>query len=512
MMSAYKDIPQMPLKDLLEGFVQVDDELYVASLSVDARNIEPNGLFLAVSGSAAHGLIYAQQAIDAGVAAIVYETKEDVEFLVEKLKKQSSVRLIELPNLSAHISEIAARFYQRPSADLAVIGITGTNGKTSVSHFIAQAMIEEKTRCGVIGTMGWGGVDSLRETINTTPDGVSVQQQLACLHDEGFAVIAMEVSSHGLVQGRVNAVEYKGAVFTNLSHDHLDYHQTMQAYGQAKLALFEYDSLEFAVVNQDDAFSERILNVLRQGVRVIKVSRFESNAEIDCLFISNEQLLDSGLSFDVSLNGSSARVNSSLFGRFNVDNLALTIAALVAMGESFEDALKGVQKISSVAGRMQLVSNDKLAITVVVDYAHTPDALKLALSSLREHCKGKLKLVFGCGGDRDEAKRSLMGAVAAELADEVIITNDNPRHESAEKITAQIKSGMSAFSQVETVLSREQAIHQVIMSAGLNDIILVAGKGHENHQQIRDKKLAFSDVVEAQKALRCRAGEARCKP
>ncbi|HIF18131.1 MAG TPA: UDP-N-acetylmuramoyl-L-alanyl-D-glutamate--2,6-diaminopimelate ligase [Cycloclasticus sp.] len=510
MMPAQQNASLVSLQYLLQGMAQLDRDIDVAEPTVDARCIKENGLFLAVSGSQSHGLVYAEQAISAGAAAIVYEACGGIELLVQKVKKQHDVCLVEISSLSANVSEIAARFYQRPSRQMPVIGVTGTNGKTSVSHFIAQALGDENAVCGVIGTVGWGNVANLTEAINTTPDGASVQQQLAQLLSEGSSAVAMEVSSHGLDQGRVNAVEFQGAVFTNLSHEHLDYHQTMDAYGEAKLALFKTPSLTFVVLNQDDEFSQNILQVLAPVVRVLTFSRSGQCSESNCLFISNEALTVNGLSFSVRFNGHSVRVQSSLLGRFNVDNLVTAMATLIAMGNTLEEAAAKVEKVNSVAGRMQVIFTGKANPTVVVDYAHTPDALRLALLSLREHCVGRLKLVFGCGGNRDEAKRSLMGSVAAELADDIIITNDNPRFESAEKITDQIKSGMSDESAVSVVLDRALAIQTSIMQADAGDMILVAGKGHEAYQQVADGKIAFSDVAEVKKALACRAGEGGC--
>ncbi len=506
--------PQSPswvsLRYLLDGMVTVNRDIVVAAPTVDARAIEENGLFLALSGAQSHGLVYADQAIRGGVAAIVYEAGDGIDCLVQKVKSQHDICLIELSNLSAHVSEIAARYYQRPSENMPVIGVTGTNGKTSVSHFVAQALSVDGMTCGVIGTLGWGNPNNLIPTVNTTPDAASVQQQLAQLLSEGSRVVAMEVSSHGLDQGRVSAVEFQGAVFTNLSHDHLDYHQTMEAYGDAKLTLFKTPSLEFAVLNKDDAFSQDILNALSADVSVLMFSRFKQQDEVACLLISNERLTVNGLSFDVSFNGCSTHVQSALLGKFNVDNLVASMAVLMAMGCAFNEAAVKIQSVTNVAGRMQVLSAGKQAPTVVVDYAHTPDALKLALLSLREHCDGALKIVFGCGGNRDEAKRSLMGSVAVELADEIIITNDNPRFESAEKIVEQIKAGMPDESGVSVVLDRALAIQTSIMQARAGDMILVAGKGHEAYQQVGDEKIAFSDVTHVKKALACRAGEGGC--
>ena len=510
MMPAQQNSELVSLRYLLEGLADVTVDVMVGAPSVDARDVQEKGVFFAVAGSKAHGLMHVEQAIHAGAIAVVYDPAAGGEFLAEKAKKQHKVHLIELPDLSVHLSKIAARFYNSPANNLSVIGITGTNGKTSVSHFIAQALSDEKQASGVIGTLGWGVLDALTESINTTPDAISVQSQLANLKHAGLDTVAMEVSSHGLAQGRVNDVAFKGAVFTNLSHDHLDYHETMAAYGEAKLALFKCQSLEFAVLNKDDAFSDTIIQTLAPTANVLLFSR-QAGGE-NTLLISNEALIPRGLMFDVSFNGQSARIQSSLFGAFNIDNLVATLGVLIGMGYAFDEAVRKITAVKSVSGRMQLISQETPAPTVVVDYAHTPDALKMALMSLREHCDGTLSLVFGCGGNRDEAKRPLMGAIAQQYADNVVITNDNPRFESADDIAEQIKQGMDGVVDVTVMLDRQQAIQQTITHCGVNDIILVAGKGHERYQQVGDKKLPFNDVDEVLVALKNWpvAGEGGC--
>jgi len=519
MMPMQRDSFAVPLKTLLKGLVEIDSDICIAGLSVDARKIQTGDLFLAVAGSIAHGLSFAEQAISHGVAVIVYDPASNGEFLAGDVKSKSDIKLIALDDLSGHVSAIAARFYSYPSEKMSVIGITGTNGKTSVSHFVAQALTKNKTACGVVGTLGWGLLDSLNETINTTPDAVSVQSQLSSLLNDGVNAVAMEVSSHGLDQARVEAVDFKGAIFTNLSHDHLDYHKTLEAYGQAKLSLFKAPSIEFVVLNGDDEFSQKIRAVLAPSVKVLSYSRGVSkgqSADNNVFVISGEKQTVSGLSFKVGFNGQSAHIKSPLFGSFNVDNLVAALACLVAMGQGFEEATVAIQGLKSVAGRMESISLFENCPTVVVDYAHTPDALKLALSSLREHCTGELKLVFGCGGNRDEAKRAVMGRIAVEGADQVVITNDNPRFESAEKIAEQIQSGTSGAKNVQVILNREQAIQQIIADAGSDDIVLVAGKGHEDYQQVKDVKIAFSDVDCVKAALNNRVlitkGEGGCKP
>lgn len=517
MMPAKQNSSLLPLQTVLDGLLEVDSDLRIANLSVDARNIQKDDVFIAVAGSQQHGLMYAEQAIQAGAVAIIYDPEAGGEFLAEKVKKAHSISLFKLANLGEHISIMAARLYQFPSKELSVVGITGTNGKTSVSHFIAQALNVQTNSSAIIGTLGWGQVDDLKKTINTTPDAVSVQRQLATLRDEGIATVAMEVSSHGLDQGRVKAVAFKGAVFTNLTHDHLDYHQTLEAYGDAKLTLFKCPSLSFVVLNRDDAFSERIKNALSSSVKVYSFSRSSCCSTVEnCLFISNERLLATGLSFELSFNGCTVQVHSELFGAFNIDNLVASTAVLIAMGDELSVAVAKVEKVKAVEGRMQRVLVEGAEPEVVVDYAHTPDALRLALQSLRQHCKGTLRLVFGCGGNRDEAKRPLMGAIADELADSIVITNDNPRFESAEAIAEQIKASISHVAKLTVTLDRGQAIQQTIASAAKNDIILVAGKGHEEYQQIQNEKIAFSDVAQVKDALNASVlseeGGHGCKP
>ena len=520
MMPARQNTSLVSLQYLLKGLASVGSDLFVENMELDARKIQENDVFIAVAGSQAHGLEYAEQAIQAGAVAIIYDPASGGNFLAERIKKQQRIELIELADLTAHISTIAARLYQHPSRELSVVGITGTNGKTSVSHYIAQALDAKNSKrqpmSAVIGTLGWGPIGQLQETINTTPDAISVQRQLSTLLTEGVETVAMEVSSHGLDQGRVSAVDFKGAVFTNLSHDHLDYHQTIEAYGEAKLSLFKSPSLEFVVLNKDDEFSARIVQSLSERVRVYSFSRSEKLFEAEnCWLISNEQLTSTGLMFDLSFNGQAARVQSALFGAFNIDNLVATMAVLTALGDSFDEAVSKVASINGVSGRMQQVAKNELSPTVVVDYAHTPEALRLALLSLRQHCEGLLTVIFGCGGNRDEAKRPLMGAIAADLADSVVLTSDNPRFESAVDIAEQIKQGMPNGTECKVILDRAEAIQQTIAAAERSDIVLLAGKGHENYQQIQANKIKFSDVAQAQEVLKARlmsnAGGDGCK-
>lgn len=507
-MSAKHSSRRMSLQSLLDGLSSIDKDILVGEPSVHAQAIESEGVFLAVAGSCSHGLAYADEAVRREVSAIVYDPANEGEFLAEKVKKQFSVRLIKLPKLSEHLSEIAARFYQHPSQSMSVIGVTGTNGKTSVSHFLAQAMNVADNTCGLIGTLGWGQLNELQHTINTTPDAVAVQNQLASMSSEGIKNVVMEVSSHGLVQGRVQAVEFKGAVFTNLTHDHLDYHQTMAAYGEAKLTLFKCPSLTFVVLNNDDVFSEKIKSVIAPACRVFTFSRSFSQSDAsheNSAVITNEKLSSSGLSFELTLGQQTVSVHSALMGSFTIDNLVATALVLIAQGDSLNQAVEKIQRVESVAGRMQVVPSTPEAPTVVIDYAHTPDALLLTLKSLRAHCQGSLRLVFGCGGDRDITKRPLMGAIAAQWADKVLISNDNPRTEPADQIAQQIKAGAPDAAHLYIELDRQRAIAKAIIEASNEDVVLIAGKGHEDYQQIGDEKAYFSDFKQAEENLKRRA-------
>lgn len=503
MMPVQQKTGTVSLAYLLDGWVDIQPALWVAKPTVDARQVELDGVFMAVAGAQSHGLEHAEQAIERAAAVIVYDPAAGGDLLALDLKKQSDIPLIALTCLSEKLSEIAARFYAHPSRQLSVIGVTGTNGKTSVSHFIAQALNVD-SHCGVVGTLGWGEVGFLQPTINTTPDAMSVQAQMATLLRQGCSTLAMEVSSHGLDQHRVKAVEFSAAVFTNLSHDHLDYHQTMAAYGDAKLALFKAASLKFVVLNEDDPFSETIAAVLLPRVLRYGFTRHAGRVTSHTVLIDNQRLSERGVSFDIRYKGKKASVVSPLFGVFNVDNLAATVATLMAMGESLASASEKLQAVSSVAGRMQLLTGSAEQPSVIVDYAHTPDALKLALSSLRQHCKGQLKLLFGCGGDRDQAKRPLMGEIASQMADQLVITNDNPRFESATLIAEQIKAGVQEPANLTIELDRAKAIETLIAHSNADDIILVAGKGHEDYQHIAGKKTPFSDAQQVLRALTLR--------
>ncbi|HEY5137910.1 MAG TPA: UDP-N-acetylmuramoyl-L-alanyl-D-glutamate--2,6-diaminopimelate ligase, partial [Methylococcales bacterium] len=420
----------------------------------------------------------------------------------------NNVPVIAMDNLGLKLGDIAARYYGDPSGSMAVIGITGTNGKTSCSQFLSQ-MLDD---CGVIGTLGWGEWGKLSKTLNTTPDALETQRILAELLKDKKKIVAMEVSSHGLEQGRVNGVTFKGAVFTNISRDHLDYHGTMDAYLQAKLALLNKPGVAFAVVNLDDFYSDLIIAEVPEGVVVWGISvKGKTLASCECISTENIWHKVDGIEFDVRWQGNSQRLKVPLFGDFNIENILTVLAVMLAMGVSMVEAVKKLQLIKPVTGRMERFGGDGQPL-IFVDYAHTPDALDKVLSSLRKHCGQALWVVFGCGGNRDKGKRSQMGRIAEQWADHVIITDDNPRFENGLDIVNEILAGCrdaidsGSAGKIEVIQNREQAIQNVIARAAEKDCIVVAGKGHEHYQESNGVQIAFSDSQVVIDALKMRTG------
>ena len=459
----------------------------VTSITNDSRKVQPGSLFLAVAGEQFDGRQFIAQAVAAGAVAVVYEAKG-----ASPQQWEVDVPCVAVENLQAQQGRIAAEFYRFPSRHLTMIGVTGTNGKTSVTQFIAQAMAEHP--CGVIGTVGYGFLPQLQMGQLTTPDPVSLQSMLAELCEDGAMACAMEVSSHALVQGRVAAVEFDIAVFTQLSRDHLDYHGTMEAYGEAKAQLFASPGLRYGVINCDDPLGRTLIERHQQDYHIIPYSSQQQNyCEMPGIYVTNCQALTHGFIVDVVTPWGSGQFTTQLLGRFNVDNLLATLGVLGAMEVPLVQALKAISRITTVPGRMQAFGGGKKP-TVIVDYAHTPDALEKALTVLRAHCQGKLWCIYGCGGDRDKGKRPQMGAIAEQFADQPIITNDNPRSEVPADIANDIQAGLANPAKTVVLLDREEAITYAVQSASPGDIVLVAGKGHEMTQTIGDRIQRFSDA------------------
>jgi len=380
-----------------------------------------------------------------------------------------------------------------------MLGVTGTNGKTSTVQLIAQALSLNEFTAGTIGTLGAGLYGKLVEGERTTPDVIAVHGYLADMRDAGATHVAMEVSSHALDQGRVDAVAFDVAVFTNLTRDHLDYHGTMEAYGEAKARLFSWPTLSSAVINLDDAYSEVLIEQLSDDINLIALS--SRGHEAANLQAKNVRMNAGGISFSLCQDEEALSVNSPLLGRFNVDNLLAVAGSLVALDWPLARIAQVLPLLSPVGGRMNRVGGTNGKPLVVVDYAHTPDALEQALANLRSHTEGRLVCVFGCGGDRDKGKRSVMAAIAERGADVVIVTDDNPRTENGDGIVQDIQAGFSNLSRVLVQRDRAKAIAAAIRQADSTDVVLIAGKGHETYQEVYGIKTPFDDMVHARLSL-----------
>lgn len=468
----------------------------ISRLSVDSRTLQPGDTFVAYPGEGADGRHFIPQAIKAGASSVLWERQDfawNADWNIPNLGET---------DLRAKAGFWADEAYGHPSRNMWVIGVTGTNGKTSCAHWLSQSLAASGKPTALIGTLGSGFPGRLTHTGYTTPDPITLQTQLRDFRDQGAEAIAMEVSSHGLDQGRVNGVKFDVALLTNLSRDHLDYHGDMQAYAQAKSRLFERKDLQYAVLNLDDEFGRTLAGKPAGcGVKIVGYG-FENkpdNCQIAVLG-KNLKLGSGGLSFDVATPWGKTAIASPMLGRFNASNLLGTLAALLVSGIDLERATQALVQVRPVPGRLQSLGGGKLPV-VVVDYAHTPDALEKVLLALREVASpgASLTCVFGCGGNRDKGKRPLMGRIASERADRVIVTSDNPRHEDPRQIIEQITASMKANFHVEE--DRAAAIATAIRQAGPGDIVLIAGKGHEDYQEMAGIKYPFSDAEVANRIL-----------
>ena len=488
------------LRSLLQGFVSIslEQDRKISGLQLDSRLLQAGDVFIALPGSQVDGIEFIPQALQAGVAAIIYETALADDTL-QGQAAEAGVELIQLQGLSCKLGEMAARYYGHPSRNMTVVGVTGTDGKTSVSHFIAQALKALGQQSAVIGTIGNGPLGQESPATHTTPHAIALQKLFAQMRSQGVNSLSMEVSSHGLDQGRVNGVEFDVAVLTNLGRDHMDYHKSMHAYAEAKRSLFYMRGLRAAVLNCDDDFGNMLALELDESVPIYGYG-FGSDMQPNMVARvkgADLQLDAQGLRFSVACGGQKFELRSPLLGHFNAHNLLAVITTLMVLGLPLSEAVELVHQLKAVPGRMQLIKRPAGA-NVVVDYAHTPQALSAALQSLRAHLDndGKLICVFGCGGDRDKGKRALMGAAAEQYADSLIVTSDNPRSESPEAIAADILEGVQQRDAVRLELDRCEAIRIALDSASEQDVILIAGKGHENYQVKGEQRIEFSDAAE----------------
>lgn len=510
-MRAHRDITAS-LSDLLQEIAPVDaaDERAVSGLSLDSRRVRRGDLFMACPGHRSHGHGFIPEALDNGAAAVVYDGGGTADLnAVRSAAARHGTPLIPVADLNQRVGEIAARFFGRPSEAFTVVGITGTNGKTSCSHFLAQTLVRDSEPCGVIGTLGYGVYGRLAPAPLTTPDAVTVQAIMDELRAAGCRHVVLEASSHGLAQGRLNGVAFDAALFTNLTRDHLDYHGGMDDYGAAKTRLFHSPGLRYAVINADDAYGRELLKRLPAGVRALAYHLTDGNTGTDAARDGIELICGSGLRLErrgltmhVRTPQGEGELKAPLIGRFNAVNLLGVLAALLALGIPLETALQRLAAVKTVPGRMETFGAARGQPLVVVDYAHTPDALEQVLTALRGHTAGELWCVFGCGGDRDPGKRPQMGAIAERCADRVIVTDDNPRTERSTAITDAILSGMASPAKAQVISDRAAAIVHAIGHAGARDVVLVAGKGHEDYQIVGTERRPFSDRQQVRDVLR----------
>jgi UDP-N-acetylmuramoyl-L-alanyl-D-glutamate--2,6-diaminopimelate ligase len=476
-----------PLSELLRGYASAPD-LAVTGVEMDSRRIQRGQLFLACKGHAKHGLAFLHEAIERGAAAVAWEPTAD------QAPPRTQVPAIAVESLSARAGEIAARFWGHPSSRLFTVGITGTDGKTSTAHLVAQALEQLDEPCAYVGTLGAGRVGKLDLTTHTTPDPIELQRLLAGAVHEGLRCAAMEVSSHALDQDRVSGVEFDVGVLTNIGRDHLDYHGDVERYAAAKHRLFVRPGLEAVVLNRDDAYGRAWAAELGGRAECIVYGLDQNGTPVQRHVLGrNLNLHADGLDFEVASTWGRAQLHSRLLGRFNAYNLLAALATLLVKGVELGRAVEALGKATTVPGRIEGFRGPNAAPLVVVDYAHTPQALEQVLTALRAHTRGKLYCVFGCGGDRDRGKRPLMGAAAVKQADIVVVTDDNPRSEQPETIARDIVAGMPAGHAARVIHDRATAITMAVREASRDDVVLIAGKGHESTQIYGGESRSFSD-------------------
>lgn len=476
-----------PLTELLDGFAEGVPALAVTDLSIDSRAVRPGGAFLAVRGTREHGLRYLPQALANGASAVLWEPAPGID------APQGGLPAVAVPHLARRAGAIAARFFGHPSRSVACVGVTGTDGKTSTAWLVAQALDRLDRPALYLGTLGTGRVQAIEPGDHTTPDPVSLQRRLAAARDAGLAACAMEVSSHALDQARVGGIEFAVAVLTNVGRDHLDYHGTLEAYAAAKQKLFTDQRPAARVLNRDDAAGRDWAELLAGPQTLVYGLDGAAPAGPHAIGRGLELRAD-GIAFGVDTHRGPARIESRLLGRFNAYNLLAAFGALLMSGVAPADAARALSASSTVPGRIEGFRGARGPL-VVVDYAHTPQALAQILQAVRAHCPGRLWAVFGCGGDRDRGKRPLMGAAAAQHADRLIVTDDNPRSEDPQAITDEILSGLTAESRAGTrvIHDRAEAIRTAVREAAADDVIVLAGKGHETTQTYGREARPFSD-------------------
>ncbi|NJD32033.1 MAG: UDP-N-acetylmuramoyl-L-alanyl-D-glutamate--2,6-diaminopimelate ligase [Gammaproteobacteria bacterium] len=482
---------RLSLAALLEGIVHPLRDVQVMDLTQDSRQAVAGSVFLACPGRTSHGVAHAAAAVERGAVAVLWQPAPGVE--APQLPPHVVVHAI--PDLSQRVGQLADRFFREPSRELEVAGVTGTNGKTTTAYLLAQAADAVGRRGSYLGTIGFGRPGALRDAGLTTPDCVTVHRRLAQARDAGAKTLSLEVSSHALDQGRVDGVRFDTAVFTNLTRDHLDYHGTLEAYGQAKARLFRAPGLRCAVANVRDPFGRELADTLDPSLeRVLFSTSNEIWAPAGCGWIRLPELraTTAGLTLHVESSWGAGTLRSPLVGEFNAENLLAVLGVLLGWRVPLQQALVALANCVAPPGRMEAFGGGAQPLALV-DYAHSPDALAKVLDAARAHARGRLICVFGCGGDRDPGKRPMMGEIAESRADLVVVTDDNPRTEDSRAIIEQVLAGMRRPDAAHVIVDRAEAIHFALAEADAGDVVVIAGKGHEDYQVVGHEVRPFSD-------------------
>ncbi|MGR6873430.1 UDP-N-acetylmuramoyl-L-alanyl-D-glutamate--2,6-diaminopimelate ligase [Pseudomonas sp. HK3] len=482
--------PLAVLKPWVESLPQGLFDLEIQNICFDSREVSQGDAFFVLPSVAGNESVYITQAINNGASVIVVDEKLSQQFIPDA--SVEAVPYVFVSDIMATAGNVLAQCLYQSQLDMQVVGITGTNGKSSISFYLAQLLNELNGQCAVMGTVGYGQWDNLIPSGMTTLPLEKLHHVLSEL-SEDYKSVAMEVSSHGLEQNRLAGVAFSGAVFSNLSRDHLDYHGTMDAYGEAKALLFTRPELKFVVINADDDFAQSLAQ--KSYVKPVFYGQLD-NADLRFELI---KMHEQGMDVQFTWQTESVVVSLPLFGKFNAENVAAAILCCLKMGFNFSDIIQASGALQAVPGRMQHISVNAQQPIVLVDYAHTPDALEQILMAIKQHTTGQITLIVGCGGDRDAGKRSLMGNIALQNADKTIITSDNPRSEDPLTICEQMVDGLSGNYVIE--VDRAQAIKRAITQASNDDIVIIAGKGHEDYQEINGQRRYFSDAEEAKSVL-----------
>ncbi len=495
MMTSVSRQTEISLNTLLQGYVDEINliNVEVTGLSSNSSKVKKGDLFVALAGLTRHAMDYVKDVIDAGSVAIIYDANDSHCLQrIPLLEKQYNVSFIPVENLKQNLGEIASRFYAYPSQQFTLIGITGTDGKTSVTHLLIQALNKLNKKAGSVGTLGYGLSNQLKMTSYTTPDAITLQSILFELSIGSSEYVVMEVSSHALEQFRVSGCQFDIAALTNLGSDHLDYHGDLEHYREAKSRLFSKQSLTGRVLNLDDDFGISLAQTYK-GDNVMNYSVDATSDVIADVKLLSSMMTDQGIKITVTTPAGLLTIQTGLIGAFNINNLLCCISVLLQLNFELKQIERCMQDLQPIPGRMEYFPSVNHKAAVVIDFAHTEQALSACINSLKNYCEGNIICIFGCGGDRDQSKRPKMAAVAEQLADQVIVTDDNPRNEPPEQIMRDILTGFVNPERVRIIHDREIAIETALAEASEQDLVIVAGKGHEQFQIVGKKRIPFSD-------------------